>query len=110
MTTPDEDALLERDDLLAMERTELAWSRSGLALLAVFAILARHVWTSGDAAEGALTVSLMAVAALAWAFGVLRGRGRGRDRVEPRRPLELLAVSVGTATVALAGLVVAVVT
>ena len=110
MTTPEEDALLERDDLLAEQRTELAWSRSGLALLAAFAILARHVWTNDDTGEDVFTVALMALAALAWAFGVLRGRARGRDRVEPHRPAELYALSLGTATVALAGIVIAVVT
>ncbi len=100
---PDPDA--ERD---AGERTELAWSRSGLALLACFAILARKVWTSGARGGDVPALALLALASLGWAVGV--GVGVRRQRAtdpRPRQPAELLAAALGTVAVAAAGVVIA---
>ncbi|MEX2254829.1 MAG: DUF202 domain-containing protein [Acidimicrobiia bacterium] len=99
----------ERADGLFTERTELAWTRSGLALLAAFAILARRVWTTGPQTEHALVLALFAIATLGWAFGILGRAMRHRARAEPRprSARELFAVAAGTSALAGAGLVVA---
>jgi uncharacterized membrane protein YidH (DUF202 family) len=100
------EASVERDDGLAEERTELAWTRSGLALLGVFAILARRVWSSGVRPADSLLVVLFALATLGWAIGIL-GRRRSYhagEAARPRSPRQLLAVALGTTAVAVAGL------
>lgn len=101
----------ERAEGLHAERTDLAWTRSGLALLGAFAILARRVWTAGPESEDALAVALLGLATIGWAVGIL-GWGltrRRRDEPAARSPQELLAVSLGTIALAAAGLVISVV-
>ena len=95
----------ERGGVLFAERTDLAWSRSGLALLGVFALLARRVFTSGAEAGDLLVVALLAVAALGWAIGILGWQlwHRNRRVTRPRDPRELFAVAVGTVALACAG-------
>lgn len=92
-------------------RTELAWGRSGLALLACFAILARRVWASGTERGDVLAVVVLALGALGWALGVLGFRlaRRRADAPRPRSAAELGAVALGTAAVGLAGVIIAVV-
>jgi uncharacterized membrane protein YidH (DUF202 family) len=95
-------------ELAAGERTELAWSRSGLALLACFAILGRHVWSTGAESGDALAVALLALAALGWAIGMGAGvRRRRRVEPAPRSQSQLLAITVSTLAVAGAGVVIA---
>lgn len=110
---PGVDPADERGDGLSVERTELAWTRSGIALLGAFAILTRRVWTEGVGRGDALAVALLAVATLGWAVGILgwrtvhRGATAPSARPErPRSPRELLAVTAGTVALAAAGLVV----
>ncbi|HUV10668.1 MAG TPA: DUF202 domain-containing protein [Acidimicrobiia bacterium] len=93
---------------LYAERTQLAWTRSGIALLAALAILIRHIWREGPDGSDAVAIALLAVAALGWGIGILGWRfvHQRNDNVDPRRPEELLAVSAGTVAVALAGIVV----
>lgn len=108
MTFTDADPEGERADGLYAERTELAWTRSGLALLGAFAILARRVWTAGPESEDALAVALLGLATIGWAVGIL-GWGltrRRNDDPDARSPRELLAVSLGTVALAAAGLVI----
>lgn len=93
---------------LAEERTQLAWTRSGIALLGAFAILTRQVWTGGPTTADLSAVALFGVAGLGWAVGILGWRlvhHRGEE-TRPRRPFELLAVSIGTVALACAGIVV----
>lgn len=101
----------ERAEGLFTERTQLAWTRSGLALVAAFAILTRRVWSSGTATGDAVAITFLAVATLGWAIGMLGWGLRHRGRVEPRprSPRELFAVAAGTTALAVAGLVVALV-
>lgn len=101
----------ERADGLYAERTDLAWTRSGLTLLAAFAILARRVWTTGTQTEDALALAFFAIATLGWAIGVLGWAMRHHHRAEPRprSARELFAVAAGTAALAGAGLVVTIV-
>jgi uncharacterized membrane protein YidH (DUF202 family) len=93
---------------LAEERTDLAWTRSGIALLGAFAILARRVWTGGPDTADLAALALLGVAGLGWAIGILGWRlaHHRREGARPRRPRELLAVSIGTIALAGAGIVV----
>jgi uncharacterized membrane protein YidH (DUF202 family) len=93
---------------LAEERTNLAWTRSGIALLGAFAILVRRVWTGNPATGDLVALALLGVAGFGWAVGILGWRlaHHRRDEAQPRRPGELLAVSIGTVALAAAGLVV----
>lgn len=93
---------------LAEERTDLAWTRSGIALLGAFAILVRRVWSGGPSAVDLAALALLGVAGFGWAVGILGWRlaHHRRDEARPRRPGELLAVSIGTVALAGAGLVV----
>lgn len=103
-----DDPILERGDGLHLERTDLAWTRSGIALLAAFGILVRRVWTDGAEGTHLLAVVFLGLAAFGWAVGILGWRfahHRGDD-VRPRDPRELLAVTAGTVAVAIAGLIV----
>jgi O-antigen/teichoic acid export membrane protein len=104
----DPDVELERSDGLHAERTELAWNRSGLALVGALAILARRVWSGGVVSDDYLVVALLAGATLAWAVGIL-GVGlfhHRSDEPRPRSAGELLAVALGTVAIALAGILV----
>jgi uncharacterized membrane protein YidH (DUF202 family) len=109
--SPLSDVALERDDGLSVERTELAWTRSGLALLGVFAILARRVWSTGVQAEDSILVVLFALATLGWAIGVLGHRRtfRSAPGMAPRSAHQLLAVALGTVAIAAAGIVASIV-
>jgi len=111
---PGVDPADERGDGLSAERTDVAWTRSGLALLGAFAILTRRVWTDGVGRGDALAVGLLAVATLGWAVGILGWKAAYRRVAtepatvseRPRTPRELLAVTAGTVALAAAGLVV----
>jgi uncharacterized membrane protein YidH (DUF202 family) len=98
------------DEPLYEERTELAWNRSGLALLAAFAILARRVWTDDTSVSGdLLAVALLGVACLGWAIGTMGWRlvHHRSDEARPRDARELFAVTLGTLALAAAGLTIA---
>jgi uncharacterized membrane protein YidH (DUF202 family) len=93
---------------LAEERTDLAWTRSGIALLGAFAIMARKIWSGGPQTIDLVALALLGVAGFGWAVGILGWRlfHHRRDEPQPRRPHELLAVSVGTVALAAAGIIV----
>ena len=97
---------------LAAERTELAWSRSGLSLVACGVALMRGVdKISGRSTEPMLGAALLVLGALVWASGIPLARARARGDVtgrrHPARFGELAPVALGTALVGLSGLVVA---
>jgi uncharacterized membrane protein YidH (DUF202 family) len=99
----------DQDETMFEERTELAWSRSGLALLAAFAILARRVWSDDTIIEGdVVAVGLLAAASLGWAIGTLGWRvaHHRSDEPRPRSARELFSVALGTLALAAAGLVI----
>jgi uncharacterized membrane protein YidH (DUF202 family) len=61
------------DQGLARERTDLAWNRSGLAVLVAVAVLLRHLWPL-DGYKSALALGLIAAGAAAWAVGMRMAR------------------------------------
>jgi len=61
------------DEGLSPQRTELAWGRTGLALVAAVAVLARRVWTLGGGFEVAAIV-VVAVGGLVWLAGMRMSR------------------------------------
>jgi uncharacterized membrane protein YidH (DUF202 family) len=103
--TPNDPELDDPGGSLHTERTDLAWSRSGLALAGVFALLARRVWSGAELGD-AVVVALLGIAGLGWAVGMLGWRFThgARDDARPRTARELFAVAAGTVALAGAGL------
>jgi uncharacterized membrane protein YidH (DUF202 family) len=89
-----------RDPGLAAERTDLAWNRSGLALLATGAVLlkglGRPVVIDRNLAVGACTMAFGFVVA---ALGPWRARRRRLAGGHPATAGDLLPVSVGVSVV-----------
>jgi uncharacterized membrane protein YidH (DUF202 family) len=96
------------DPGLASERTDLAWNRSGLSLLACGAAVARGL-TIGEPvpARTAVGVTILVLGGLTWALGGWQARrraGAGAAR-HTARPADLLPVAIGTAGVGVAAFV-----
>jgi uncharacterized membrane protein YidH (DUF202 family) len=95
------------DEPLAGERTDLAWTRTGIAVALCVAVLLRRVWPIGRA-DHVLAVALVAAGGLAWAVALLLARRiartthRGRDVVDGRT---LRILSAGTFVLALGAFV-----
>ncbi|MGP0030672.1 MAG: DUF202 domain-containing protein [Acidimicrobiales bacterium] len=67
---PDEGDGAEFDDAgLAHDRTDLAWNRSGLAVVVAVAIMLRHLWPL-DGYKSVLALVLIAAGAVVWALGM----------------------------------------
>ncbi len=97
------------DDLgdpgLAGERTELAWSRSGLAAVAAVAVLVRHLWPlRGGRVD--LVLALVATGSVLWVAAALSARRRSGRRSAGRVGTFRL-VTVATVLLAVAGAVLA---
>jgi Domain of unknown function (DUF202) len=92
---------------LARERTELAWSRSGLAVAVTVAVALRRLWPlTGDKAVVALV--LIAVGSAVWVIGMQLGR-RARplgDGAGALATSTFRMMTIGTIILALAGFVV----
>jgi uncharacterized membrane protein YidH (DUF202 family) len=93
---------------LAAERTDLAWNRSGLSLLACGAVVMRGLadtpLTRRDVAVGGC---ILALGVLTWALGswhTHRRRTRGANRTAAA---DLLPITVGVAFVGVAAFVLA---
>ncbi len=93
------------DGGLAGERTDLAWGRTGLSMLAILGSLLRRVLlTNGPAQAVAVIVGL--VGAAAWGLGLRHARhlanttSTGRHQAEIRT---MVTITVGTLVIAAAG-------
>jgi uncharacterized membrane protein YidH (DUF202 family) len=95
------------DEGLAPERTELAWGRTGLAVLAAVGVLARRVWLIGGWIEIAALV-VIGAGGVVWLIGM----GRSRDLHLTMVPhglqgrLAFGMVTAGTLLLATGGLVI----
>ena len=100
-----------RDPGLAAERTELAWNRSGLSALVVVAILLRHLWPL-EGTRSVVAFVLIAVGAGVWAFGMqVARRSRKGTMADPVLGPEVCRMlTIGTVLLALAGLLLALIT
>ena len=93
-----------RDPGLAAERTDLAWNRSGLAVVVAVAIMLRRLWPL-DGYKSVFAMALIAVGAIAWAVGMYLAR-RERSDAKARRPMGVSTgrmLTVGTLVLAVAG-------
>jgi hypothetical protein len=103
----DSDGADTRDLELARERTELAWSRSGLAVAVTVAVTLRRLWPlTGDKAVVALV--LIAIGSAVWVIGMQLGR-RARllsDGAGALATSTFRMMTIGTIILALAGFVV----
>jgi uncharacterized membrane protein YidH (DUF202 family) len=81
-------SVFEPDEPLAAERTDLAWTRSGIAFLVCVAVLLRRVWPI-NRGDHLLALALVAIGAIAWASGLVLAHRiaqtthRGRDVMDP---------------------------
>jgi uncharacterized membrane protein YidH (DUF202 family) len=106
MSEPAPDA---REPGLAAERTDLAWNRSGLALLACGAAVIRGFPPAGFSARHVVGVVILVLGGFTWALGAYEAHRRSspalRRRVATRR--DLFPVAIGTTGVGLAAFVLA---
>jgi uncharacterized membrane protein YidH (DUF202 family) len=97
----------DRDEVVAAERTGLAWGRTGLALLACLAVLARRFFPLDTRADHVAAFLLLGAGGLGWAVSAYRGRGQslttGMGGSEAARRFRLVTLS--TVAVAVGGFV-----
>jgi uncharacterized membrane protein YidH (DUF202 family) len=113
MGSDTEPARSSRDDEeiagLAGERTDLAWSRSGLAATAAVAAIAKRVLDLDDWTAPSLVIVLIAGGLVAWLLALAYGRivaGTLAGSAH-RDPASLRYVALGTTTLAVGALVLA---
>jgi uncharacterized membrane protein YidH (DUF202 family) len=91
---------------LARERTHLAWTRSGLALLVCVSVLLRHLWPL-HGTEQVVALSLIAAACILWGLAVLTLTSRLRAPAALHGARTFRLVTAGTVLLALVGFVLA---
>jgi uncharacterized membrane protein YidH (DUF202 family) len=92
-------------------RTDLAWSRSGLALAVAAAAILKVVVHVTDYRDSVIVFTVLAAAAVAWAFSVAHGRIITVDALEGRLVRDqrkLRTVAIVTVLFAIGSLVVAI--
>jgi drug/metabolite transporter (DMT)-like permease len=99
--------VFEPDEPLAGERTDLAWTRSGIAVAVCIAVLLRRVWPI-NRADHLLAIGLIALGALAWAGALVLARRISRTTHAGRDVMDahtLRLLSAGTFVLALGAFV-----
>jgi uncharacterized membrane protein YidH (DUF202 family) len=96
----------EWDESLAPERTQLAWSRTGLAMVVAIGVLARRAYTLNGTSD-IVGLVIVAAGAVIWMIGMRESR-RLEVAMEPhgltgRLPFRL--ITIGTLLVAVGGLI-----
>jgi uncharacterized membrane protein YidH (DUF202 family) len=95
---------IEDDIWQARTRTELAWSRSGLSVLAVVLLLARRLTTVVTTAEAQLLgLALLVIVGAAIGLFVVAFRGDREHQIRRRER----QIAMGTTALAAVGLVLA---
>ena len=90
---------------LARERTELAWTRSGLAVAVTVAVTLRQLWPlTGD--KDVVALVLIAVGAIVWVVGLERGRRAGARAGGPVGASTCRMLTIGTLVLATAAFLV----
>jgi uncharacterized membrane protein YidH (DUF202 family) len=98
---------VESDEPLAGERTDLAWTRSGIAFAVCVAVVLRRVWPLDESGD-LLAVGLVGAGAVAWAFGLFVARRVARTTHEGRAVMDartLRTITAGTFVLALGAFV-----
>lgn len=100
------DELGVADPGAAQQRTELAWTRSGLAVAVTVAIILRHLWPlSGDKALAGLAV--IAAGSALWAVTMNVGRSaQHRTNGAPLGESACRLMTIGTLALALTGFII----
>ncbi len=99
--------VFEPDEPLAGERTDLAWTRSGIAVAVCIGVLVRRIWPL-HRTDHLLVVALIALGALAWAVALLLARRISRTTHAGRDVMDahtLRLLSGGTFVLALGAFV-----
>ena len=92
-----------RDRGLALERTVLAFNRSGVAVLVCVAVLLRHLWPLHDAGQR-VALGLLAIGGIAWAIGDLAvSSSNDRHAPGPHRTRAFELMTTATVILAVAG-------
>ena len=91
-------SIFEPDEPLAGERTDLAWTRSAIALAVCVAVLLRRIWPL-NRADHLLALGLVAAGTIAWAIAILFARRIARTTHHGREVMDartLRFLSAGT--------------
>jgi hypothetical protein len=97
----------ESEEPLAGERTDLAWTRSGIAFAVCVAVVLRRVWPLDESGD-LLAIGLVGAGAVAWAFGLVVARRVARTTHGGRAVMDartLWTISAGTFVLALGAFV-----
>lgn len=100
---------IDPEDGLAGERTDLAWNRTGIAVLICIELLLRRLWPLEGANDFGILL-LIAVGFCAWALALVSARRISRTTHHGRQVMDgstLKWLSVGTFAIAIAGLCLA---
>jgi|HubBroStandDraft_4_1064222.scaffolds.fasta_scaffold267905_3 hypothetical protein len=95
------------DDGLTRERTDLAWNRSGLAVVVCIAVLLRRIWPLRGT-DQVVALACISAGSFAWALALSLGRALGsralgaRTGLGPRRAVVITAGTLALAAAALA--------
>jgi hypothetical protein len=93
---------------LAKERTELAWSRSGLSVAVTVAVTLRRLWPlTGDKAD--VAAALIAVGAVIWVLGMQLGRRERSDGHRGVTASTFRMLTIGTLTLAAAAFLIGII-